>query len=1537
MIQHIIHFKENSPLTDSATPEACCVKETPMQVDPTLMNVGDGGTVSREISAPNKASASMVGNPPQTLPLEFRGDVTLSQQNKSTPTTDCKTAKTSLDTSNYNHSPELSPPQQPINGPTSCAALTNPEKREEKRAEAPKIKTDVAVPAPQWSSGLKVNREDSLNPCQSNMTTSKKSLLQTPSVQSVPPGFQCSAMFKPVQPVAFLPATNFPSPLCKITLPPALGKITALREATASQFQKEIQPQSSGVGGTPLIRTYPYPFSVGRTPAAEIKAGTSTSKLKPNHSSSKNAKSVVEHKSLASVVASPAIALPLQHPSLTSAAPTCYTLSPTAAICCGSALASITSQSRLLNHVEKGNSVDKTSMGSLKTSPASSEDSTLCAAESRDVPLDLSAKSKRPKCLNDPPVPTVEPHSNESNQRDFLNSKKAHSATYSPTVQYPNLPYTHRNGSHQKQIKKAQNHQGPDPKPTWGKGPSQDIKNIPGTYVGVASPILASTLRGKDGKGTFVDEFQSFAKQEFISIIDQGEHLASGGKKPSCLMKGNQHAHMVKPVKNTSTAITKNSPSKGALTTALSASANAQIQISGTTAVPYSNTPAWQQPSHLPHQASSAQRKISQGSPKTKGTTLTEGSKFQSAHHSPSKPEDEKWEKLKSPLSNLASIVKQQAFETAALTGETNPQTSPVGSRKADNLGSQDAQCKHTSSFDYPSHWSIDKWAGVPSKPDLTQALKRHETESLENNTKLNTTEREHKGLKAKQGSSKPAGRSHLFGNNASTNGNRMESKLAQVLEGEISKTESGASDITPSDKLEGMVASILSGQGEGGGDKFEKKTNGTKGESPTKAKAASIKQKKSNPKKPAKEKSLTGSSKKTAGKKKQDTENTPTKASPQKKQKKQCAPVLEQNLLAGKPSPPSKEPTRRDKISLNKVVKPTPKKAVADCSSSPQSVETQASLNSSAVSSKEADATENSFPRLRRGRRRADEARLDLWGFATPSPPPPPMPPPPASLSPPQSPIQPARRPRGRPRSNPLPERASHGKGKSGSTEGETPANKKRRRCRSKKYQTGDYITERDKLEDGKHHEDPMREDSGTPADPQEQECLSPAASSPEPPPRRPSFTRSGPVRYQDSDLSPECNDKPSGKRKFKSKHLSDNDEQKVKTKRSCLGKRGASLPLDDDGADVKRTDGPPPAPKSVPSIPTNKKASSGKSISSESPPKRPIPPEVRRLIVNKNAGETLLQRAARLGYQDVVQYCLEKDIREVNRRDNAGYTALHEASSRGWTQIVQMLLKYGADVNCSAQDGTRPLHDAVASDNLPIVWLLLNHGADPTLATYSGHTPVKLAHSPSMKTFLTEYFTDLEGRKDQDPSVPWDFYSSSLFETEQEPCWDFLLSEQNQDLEEEPTGKTEPDSDKDFLLFEFSSEPLLACYHVQVSLTQGFCNWFLLTDVLKRLKMSERIFRARYPHLEVVHLTRSELWKQVSVSQLSSDFSPSHRSKKKAETDEEEAEDGLVDLVRCVPELQRLLGSSIHILQEEEEEEEKETLTNTGKSRSR
>ena len=105
----------------------------------------------------------------------------------------------------------------------------------------------------------------------------------------------------------------------------------------------------------------------------------------------------------------------------------------------------------------------------------------------------------------------------------------------------------------------------------------------------------------------------------------------------------------------------------------------------------------------------------------------------------------------------------------------------------------------------------------------------------------------------------------------------------------------------------------------------------------------------------------------------------------------------------------------------------------------------------------------------------------------------------------------------------------------------------------------------------------------------------------------------------------------------------------------------------------------------------------------------------------------------------------------------------------------------------------------------------------------------------------------------------------------------------------------------------------------------------------------MSTRIFRSRYPHLEVVSLAGAELWRQVAVSQVSGALAAPQRGKRADEEeddDEEEEEEeqdekadeegggggdeeGQVELVRCVPELQRLLGSSIHILPEEKEEQ--------------
>nr|XP_046259763.1 BCL-6 corepressor isoform X2 [Scatophagus argus] len=415
-------------------------------------------------------------------------------------------------------------------------------------------------------------------------------------------------------------------------------------------------------------------------------------------------------------------------------------------------------------------------------------------------------------------------------------------------------------------------------------------------------------------------------------------------------------------------------------------------------------------------------------------------------------------------------------------------------------------------------------------------------------------------------------------------------------------------------------------------------------------------------------------------------------------------------------------------------------------------------------------------------------------------------------------------------------------------------------------------------------------------------------------------------PRRHSDTD-------KPKGKRPCKTKHTSQREREREKRKEAtpnspgqrCVAdlgaaeedklseqrgapRKGAASPNHYPGSPVKPCS---PAALCPPCLQpqANSRASGGppeavgvhRTPPAEPPAVRPIPPEARRLIVNKNAGETLLQRAARLGYEEVVLYCLENRVCEVNHRDYAGYCALHEACARGWLSIVQHLLDYGADINCSAQDGTRPIHDAVENDHLDVVRVLLSYGADPTLATYSGRGLLKMTHSDSMERFLTDYFADLQGRSDDDPGLYWEFYGSAVCESSEEGgVYDILA---------DPPGPEDEEEDKkEVFEFEFSDRPLLPCYNIQVSLSQGPRNWLLLSDVLRRLRMSARGFRQTFPHMEVVTVAEAEFYRQASLSQLFS-------CPEELEGFQPDSKD-LLDLVEDSAELAALLGSTLECL---------------------
>lgn len=217
-------------------------------------------------------------------------------------------------------------------------------------------------------------------------------------------------------------------------------------------------------------------------------------------------------------------------------------------------------------------------------------------------------------------------------------------------------------------------------------------------------------------------------------------------------------------------------------------------------------------------------------------------------------------------------------------------------------------------------------------------------------------------------------------------------------------------------------------------------------------------------------------------------------------------------------------------------------------------------------------------------------------------------------------------------------------------------------------------------------------------------------------------------------------------------------------------------------------------------------------------------IQSEIRTWVIKKGVGETLLHRAARLGYTDVTAYCLEKLNNAPSPKDNAGYTPLHEACSKGHLEIAKLLLAYGANASESANGGIRPLHEAAENGATELVRLLLSYGADPLLATYSGQTPLMLAADTDAYSILEQHLDDIQGRA----STTWSFGGpSSIFDLEETGY---------NPLDDPPMDSPEPELD------EIEVETGDVNLPVLFTLTNDPDKWMLLQDLMAALRIKSR-----------------------------------------------------------------------------------------------
>lgn len=345
--------------------------------------------------------------------------------------------------------------------------------------------------------GAAVTATPSLAPATFTLKSVCFSASQAPAVQSMALSFQPGAVLAPSQPLVYLPPPScvaaLPSPL---TVPPTLALPVLPPFPQDHRLPSLLAPSE--------LRSYPYAFSVARPLAADPKAAAA--EAGPLSSPPPSTEGSPPVAAGASPPASGADLLPS---------------TPAAAASCGSTA------------LPPGPGVLSRAPGALASlsplkSPPQLERETVSSPECSEMPLDLSSKSNRqklppPSQRKTPPMPVLTPvHTSSRALLTTVLSKAqrvaqamgppgAAAPAASPFVIFPELL---RNGEQS----------------SWVKSSTALLSTIPGTYVGVANPVPASVLLGKDsGRGCSRDA-RHLPKQESISIIDQGEPRGAGKK-----------------------------------------------------------------------------------------------------------------------------------------------------------------------------------------------------------------------------------------------------------------------------------------------------------------------------------------------------------------------------------------------------------------------------------------------------------------------------------------------------------------------------------------------------------------------------------------------------------------------------------------------------------------------------------------------------------------------------------------------------------------------------------------------------------------------------------------------------------------------------------------------------------------------------------------------------------------------------------------------------------------------------------------------